>query len=188
MYYKPLAMTPGKAAAYFTLAILSAAWFASAVGVPSSPRQVPTAPPSSDDARLDALARDVQAQGARLRKRLASAPEVQAPVRNPFTFGLRDSPRSAPARGVATAAAVVDFVPEPEPAPREPLLVLIGVAEEKTPDGLVRTAMISQDGEVLHMATSGDPVIGRYVVVTVSPDAVELKDLSTGLTRRLVLR
>lgn len=189
MYYKPLAMTPKKTAAYLTLAILSAAWFASAVGVPSQPRQAPTVPPvSNDEARLETLARDVQAQGSRLRKRLASAPEVQAPVRNPFTFGLRDTPRPAPARGMAEAASVIDFVPEPEPAPREPMLVLIGVAEDKTPEGLVRTAMISEDGEVLHMATTGDQVIGRYVVVTVSPDAVELKDLSTGLARRLVLR
>lgn len=182
-------MTPKKAAAYLVGGILSAAWFASAVGVPSQPPPVRQArAASSDEARLDALARDVQAQSSRLRKRLAAAPGVQSPPRNPFSFGAGETPRQELARGPDATPTAVDPYPEPDLVPREPLLALIGVAEQKIPEGLVRTAMISEDGELLHMATAGQTVIGRYVVVTVAADAVELKDVSTGLTRRLVLR
>lgn len=178
-------MTPKKTAAYLAVAILLAAWFASAVGVSRQPRVVRAAPPpTSDEARLEALAADVQAQSSRLRQRLAAAPRLQAPTRNPFSFGASGTPVAARTIRAASLApqAELDF------APREPLLVLIGVAEEKTADGLVRTAMLSDETEELHMATEGQQVAGRYVVVLVSPDAVELKDISSGVIRRLVLR
>ena len=179
-------MTPKKAAAYLVLALLSAAWFASAVGMPPQSRPARTAPaPSTDDERLDALARDVQAQSSRLRERLAAAPAIQSPARNPFSFDRRVAPEG---RRASRSVAAPPREPEPDPAPREPVLVLIGLAEQKIPEGIVRTAMISEDGEALHMATEGQRVAGRYVVVTVSADAVELKDETTGATRRLVLK
>lgn len=185
----PSAMTPKKAAAYVVGAMLLAAWFASAVGVPPQSRPVRrVAPAAIDDARLDALAQDVQAQGSRLRKRLATAPGVQLPLRNPFSFERRDTPRLAPAVRTADQGLALEPAPVPEPARREPLLALIGVAEQKTADGLVRTAMISEDGEQLHMTVTGQEVAGRYVVVAVGPDAVDLREIATGLTRRLVLR
>jgi hypothetical protein len=185
MAYSP--MTPKKAAAYLTVAILLAAWFASAVSVSRqarAPRQ-PSAS-ASDEARLEALAADVQAQSSRLRERLAAAPRVQTPTRNPFMF----RPRETPVPNRMVRAAIMDPQPaaELEFEPREPLLVLVGVAEEKTKEGLVRTAMISDEAEELHMAVQGQHLLGRYVVEAVSPDAVELKDITTGVIRRLALR
>jgi hypothetical protein len=180
-------MTPKKAAAYLTVAILLAAWFASAVGVSRQARAPRRAPPAtSDEARLEALAADVQAQSSRLRERLAAAPRVQTPTRNPFTFGRRETPPGN--RTVRAATVDLPAAAELEFEPREPLLLLIGVAEEKTAEGIVRTAMISDEAEELHMATKGERVAGRYIVEAVSPDAVDLKDINTGVVRRLALR
>jgi hypothetical protein len=185
MTYSP--MTPKRTAAYLTVGILLAAWFASAVSVSRqarAPRQAPAS--TSDQARLEALAADVQAQSSRLRERLAAAPRVQTPTRNPFAFHRSETPP----RNRTIRAATIDLQPAAELVfePREPLLVLVGVAEENTSEGIVRTAMISDEAEELHMATKGQQVAARYIVEAISPDAVELKDITTGVIRRLALR
>jgi len=38
------------------------------------------------------------------------------------------------------------------------------------------------------MVTPGQRILGRYDVISVGEDAVELKDVQTGATRRLILR
>ncbi len=156
--------------------MLLAAWLASAAGVgrPSIP---PPPRPSSDDARLDAVAAGVQSQAARLRNRLAAAPAPGAAIRNPFAFAAREIAEPVTVRrSSAPAPPAVDDPPEPE-------LVLVGLAEE----GSTRTAMLGS-GEELLMATEGQTIIGRYRVAKVGPDAVELVDLATGATRRLFLK
>ncbi len=65
---------------------------------------------------------------------------------------------------------------------------LMGVAEQKTEAGLKRTAMIGAPGDQLFMVSEGQEVAGRYRVSAVGADAVELRDLLTGATRRLALR
>ena len=67
--------------------------------------------------------------------------------------------------------------------PAEPDLVLIGLAEE----GSTRTALLDS-GDDLVMATEGQTIVGRYRVAKVGADAVELVDLTTGATRRLLLK
>jgi hypothetical protein len=54
---------------------------------------------------------------------------------------------------------------------------LIGVAEDTTTDGLVRTAIISGPGQ-LYVVKEGDRVTSRYRVARISPDVVELDDLA----------
>jgi len=130
--------------------------------------------------QLDAVALTVQSQAARLRQRLAAAPSLQGPIRNPFTFDARQ-PVVMPAvaaRPRTLAAPVVGDPPLPELA-----LVLLGVAEQ----GSTRTAMV-QSGDELLMATEGQTLAGRYRVAKVGVDAIELVDLGTGVTRRLFLR
>lgn len=146
---------------------------------PATPRQI-------EVAQYDALAADVQAQAGRLRDRLAQAPAPSPGDRNPFRFESRPAP--APAR-----ARVMQ--PEPLPAaldmplePREPMLQLIGVAETAGKDGPVRTAMLTGEREELLMVTAGQQILGRYSVVVIGPDAIELKDTATGAIRRLHLR
>lgn len=162
-------------------------WLASAAGVNRSPRPPRTTPqPSSDAVALDNLVADVQMQAGRLRKRLETAP-APTPVRNPFSFAERSAPvvrQSRPA--VAPAPA---FMPPPPVAAPEPSLQLIGIAEKKVGDVVVRTAMLAPgDADSLIMATAGQKILGAYEVVAIGVDAVELKDLVTGTIRTLVLR
>jgi len=169
-------MTPARAATYLVGALLLAAWLASAAGVGRPPFQgVPRR--SAESVQLDTVALNVQSQASRLRQRLAAAPALQAPIRNPFTFAARE-PVATPARPrtLAPPAAAGPPLPEPE-------LVLLGVAEQ----GSTRTAMIGSGDELL-MAAEGQTLAGRYRVAKVGADAIELVDLGTGATRRLFLK
>lgn len=136
--------------------------------------------------KLDALAADVQAQAGRLRQRLSAAPAPQGQERNPFTFSSSQAATVARAP-VVRAAAPPSIAPAPVEIP-EPVLQLIGVAEDTKAGTLVRTAMITGGYDELMMVVPGQRVLNRYEVMAVGADAVELKDLETGATRRLVLR
>jgi hypothetical protein len=68
------------------------------------------------------------------------------------------------------------------------VLELIGIAETKKENGLVRTAMITGGYGELMMVTAGQRILGRYDIEAVGPDAVELKDVETGARRRLIFR
>ncbi len=175
-------MAPARAAAYLGGTLLLAAWLASAAGVARRQPAAPLARPHADTLQLDALATDVQSQAVRLRTRLAAAPTPQMPLRNPFMF-------------VETAAPVRVAAPaEPRPEPSVPgvpelVLELAGVAEQNTEGGGVkRTAVVAAPGDQFYMVTEGQELAGRYRVSAVGADAVELKDLVTGATRRLALK
>ena len=176
-------MTTSRAVTYGGLTCLLAAWLASAASTTRQQRD--------PEAHLDrgapltateALASDVQAQAARLRHRLASAPGPQAPHRNPFHFESRPIAAPRPARRI-------DAVPPPEPPPApEPVLVLIGVVEDQGPKGLIRTAILADDAEGVFIVSVGQTVINQYRVEAIGADAVELKDIITSAVRRLALR
>ncbi len=175
-------MAPARAAAYLGGTTLLLAWLASAAGVSRQPQGAVTGRAAAGGVQLDALTSDVQSQAVRLRTRLAAAPAPQAPLRNPFAFSTQASSvtRRAPTHEslpVATAPLAV-----------EPVIELVGVAEQATEGGVRRTAMLSAPGDQLFMVTEGQEVDGRYRVSAVGADAVELKDLVTGATRRLGLR
>jgi hypothetical protein len=169
---------------YAGTATLLAAWLAVAGGMPRRPsRPVRADSRRADTAVLDTLALDVQSQAVRLRQRLATAPAPQRPIRNPFGFAPH---AAAPTRSGTPRRPTV--APAEVPAAPEPSLTLLGIAEDKTANGLVRTAVIGTDGDDLIMAIEGQKVAGRYRVVAIGPDVVELKDFTTGSTRRLSLR
>jgi hypothetical protein len=176
-------MTIKRAAAYGVLSVLVLAWLSAAASIS---RQTPTA---SDEPRqpvqtsgTETLAADVQAQAERLKQRLSTAPTPQEPSRNPFTFSVRPPQRQR------RAPEPVDVAVPPPPIAVEPALELIGVAESQSPKGPIRTAIISTAAEDLFMVKEGETIAGRYRVVAVGPDAVELSDLVTGTVRRLALR
>jgi hypothetical protein len=176
-------MAPARAAAYLGGATLLVAWLASAAGVSRTrPDARPAAPPG-DVVRLDAVATDVQSQAVRLRARLASAPALASPRRNPFSFA---APAAIRVRHAAPAPALAPVAAQPFP---DLVLELAGIAEQKVDDaGVKRTAMVIGPGDQLFMVTQGQELAGRYRVSAVGADAVELEDLSTGATRRLALR
>lgn len=176
-------MTSTRAIAYIGGASLLLAWLASAAGDARRPAAARKPSQPGDAAVLQTIAVDVQAQAIRLRARLASAPAPR-PTRNPFAFDYRQAPaahRAAP----AVSPAIVEEVPAVAP---EPALALVGVAEQRTEAGLVRTAMIAAAGDDLIMIKEGQTLAARYRVTAIGPDVVELTDLTTGTTRRLALQ
>lgn len=177
-------MAPARAAAYLGGTTLLAAWLASAAGVSRQHPGSRPEPPPANVVQLDTLVSDVQSQAARLRTRLAAAPAPQAPLRNPFTFAAREAPAGRATRPPERSSVE----PSSAPALPDPVLELVGVAEQKTDAGVKRTAMVAAPGDQLFMVTEGQELAGRYRVSAVGADAVELSDLVTGVTRRLALR
>jgi hypothetical protein len=98
-----------------------------------------------------------------------------ARTRNVFAFGTAaaKSPTS-PKRRVDSA--LLDLPPQVQPPPMP--FKLVGLAEDASPTGPKRTAVISGAGQ-LFVVTDGEMVTSRYRVVAVSPDRVELTDLET---------
>ncbi len=170
--------------AYVGGAIVLAAWLAAAASTSFAPIGAQPAPRAREDSAAARLGADVQAQAARLRHRLASAPVPQQPSRNPFTFAARETPR---ARAAVVRHVAEDLPPLPAPPP-DPALALAGIAEQESERGPVRTAVIVGAADEVYMVTLGQGVAARYTVVGIGADAVELKDTITGSTRRLALR
>jgi hypothetical protein len=168
-------------------AALLAAWLAAAADRARQPVETPAPRDASALDRADALARDIQAQAARLRARLAAAPVPRASGRNPFTFDAPPARRDH-AREIGTAAAETPAAIEIlEPPP----LSLSGIAEEEGTGAAAgtreRIAVLAGLGDVF-LARAGDTILARYEVVAVGADAAELRDLTTGRTIRLGLR
>jgi hypothetical protein len=174
-------MTPARAAAYFGCATVLGAWLASAAGIGEQSRYPSSEPQPVQSTGTETLAEDVQAQAIRLREHLATAPTPQRPSRNPFAFAPR------PAAGRAAAAPRVTAPPEPVVFP-EPLLQLVGIAADQTPEGAVRTAIITAEGGEMLMVKAGDSIGARYKVESIGADTVELTDLTSRSIRRLTLR
>jgi hypothetical protein len=177
-------MTFRRVAVYLAGATLLAAWLSSADSL-TPRRQSPPPETRMETEPADDLAREVRDEVRRLRTRLAVAPRPHAPLRDPFRFhaaGAADLPSHA-VRPVASAGAL----PAAHPAISEPLLELVGIAEERRGEDRVRTAMIVSGDSELVMAAPGETLLGRYRVVTVGSASVELSDTLTGSTRRLVL-
>jgi hypothetical protein len=177
-------MRPSRVAAWIVGVGLLGAWLASAAGISRAPRAIRAPGRAPEAVAFDSLAADVQAQTGRLRARMASAPAPEAAVRNPFTL-------SEPPRRIRQTQAPEPIVLQTVVAPAaelEPVLALIGVAEDTGPKGLLRTAMISGPQNDLMMVTAGQQILGMYEVVAVGTDVVELKHLTSGAVRRLALR
>ena len=121
---------------------------------------------------------DLDAQEARLRRYLDGVP-LRASTRNPFRFAAKRAAETAQRSAAAGAPASMPA------APAQPSLSLSGIAEQKTPQGVIRTAVISGEGQ-LYLVTEGEQVGTRYRVARVESDAVVLRD-ETGTDIRLVL-
>ncbi len=164
---------------WFGVSVLAlASWMASAstsvVRAPVAP--LPPVTPGEVDRSMAAL----QSEIGRLHERLAP---TAAPTRSRdlFRFSTRAPRRAVVAPPVAEAEAIV-----PAP-PVRPSLTLIGVAEDVTPDGVVRTAIVSGFGDVF-LVKAGDTIRLQYRVELVSGDAVQVVDTATAAATTLALR
>lgn len=178
-------MTVRRAAVYFGVASLLAAWFSSAASLPNRQDEAHPAPAATpqEEPSLEEIAAEVRTRAQGLKDRTGAATLPERPVRNPFAFRGLETPAPAPSLRRLEAAV---FGP-PAPAVVEPPLALIGVAEESRAQGPVRTAMFAAGADELIVAGVGDVVLGRYRVVRVSLDGVDLADVATGALRTLPL-
>ncbi len=165
---------------WFGVSVLAlASWIASAStsGVRGPTAPLPPVKPSAVDRSMVILQSEVD----RLHERLGP---TAAPTksRDLFRFTTR-----APRRPIMSAAA--EAVPDavvPQP-PARPSLTLIGVAEDVTPEGIVRTAIVSGLGDVF-LVKPGDTIRSQYRIEQVSGDAVQVVDTATAATITLALR
>jgi hypothetical protein len=156
------------------------AWLA---GAATSNHRVPAtslAPTPAIDLRGEALATEI----ARLQERLRPTSQPRQPGRNLFAFRAR---RPQPAQPMVAATAGVMPPPALPLAPALPSLKLAGIAEDEGPEGPVRTAIISGEGQ-LYLVKEGDEVTPRYRVGKIAADVVELIDVGDNSVRRLALR
>ena len=165
----------------FALAIAS--WFASAS---TSGARAPIAPPPP--ARTPAIERSVAALESdvnRLHDRLGPS-VAPAGSRDLFRFSGR-APKPMPA-AVPPSDAARGGVDAPTPVAPRPSLTLIGIAEDASADGVVRTAIVSGAGD-LFLVKAGETIDGgRYRIDLVSADAVQLTDMLTASSTTLALR
>ena len=155
------------------------AWFAGAAT--SNPdRSAMSIPPiPAIDVRGEELATEI----ARLQERLRPTSQPRQPGRNLFAFRARAAQQPAPIVAAAPQAMAPAMPLTPPPLP----LKLAGIAEDEGPEGPLRTAIISGEGQ-LYLVKEGDEVTPRYRVGKISADVVELVDVGDNSVRRLALR
>jgi hypothetical protein len=157
-----------------------AAWMA---GAAMSTRGVPVtrvAEPTPVELQGAAL----EAEILRLRERLRPTSVPQG-GRNLFDFGTSPTPR-------ARTTAREPSAEPPRAAPADavaasPPLALIGLAEDREGDRLVRTAIVSGFGDVF-LVKEGEEIGDRYQIESIGPDAAVLLDRDTRSTTTLRLK
>jgi hypothetical protein len=170
-----------------TVAIVAAgaaitAWLYAAVTPERGGVRIDVAP-APGAAALESNGAELASEIARLHERLRPDATPRQPARNLFNFR---APAPRPVVPVESKApALTEAVAKP-PRP-EPALKLAGIAEDDGPDGPVRTAIISGDGQ-LFLVKPGENVTSRYRVARISSDVVELVDVEDESVRRLALR
>jgi hypothetical protein len=165
-----------RAAKFAAVVAALAAWLAAAAtsGRRTPPPQTPITKPRTDG---EALASEI----ARLHERLRPVSSPRQPSRNLFSYS---APKEPPSLAPPAPSAALS---EAAPVRAVPALKLSGIGEDETPDGLVRTAIISGLGQ-LFLVKEGENVTERYRVLKISSDVVELADLIDGTNLRLALR
>ncbi|HWP99207.1 MAG TPA: hypothetical protein VNK92_01930 [Vicinamibacterales bacterium] len=176
-------MSARRAAVLCGAGALLAAWLAagsSAPPLPESRALVSTADP------LGGLGAAVREEAARLRARLAAVAPPSRESRNPFRFADGPDSRATPSPRRPERASGTPSAAPPSDAADLPLS-LDGIAEDVVDGTRRRIAILSGLGDV-HLVGAGEVVAGRYEVVAVGAEAVQLRDAAAGRTFTLTLR
>jgi hypothetical protein len=156
---------------------LTIAWLFASVGEPPAAHdRTPQAPEAPTPTRTASQFSE------RLQRSLSAAPAAPRPHRNPFEYGAGRGRPSAPAESEAPPPAPPPNVAPPAPPP----MTLAGIGTSETPDGPVRTAVLSATGRVL-LVQAGDELPSGLRVVRVEEDHVVLVDAS-GAEMKLYLK
>jgi hypothetical protein len=105
------------------------------------------------------------------------------PGRNLFSF---NEPR--PRREPVVKPALSESLPVAPVVAPPPPFKLAGIAEDRGPDGPIRTAIISAPGQGPYLVKEGQNVTARYKVTRIAADVVELQDLGDHSVLRLALK
>ena len=158
-----------------------AVWIAAAAT--SNTRTIPRLEPPKATT-VDKSGAELAVEVRRLHERLRPS-DTPLHSRDLFRYSTR------PAAAATAPPAVIAAAPAPSSgaAPAETVapLKLEGLAEDRGAEGPVRTAIISGFGDMF-LVKEGDNVTLRYRVAKISPDAVELTDLTNNTPLRLALR
>jgi hypothetical protein len=131
---------------------------------------------------IDKSGAELAVEVKRLHERLRPS-DLPSQSRDLFRFAARASTTAPLTKASPATPAVQDQAFAPIVAP----LKLEGLAEDHGDHGPVRTAIISGFGDIF-LVKEGDRVTSRYRVAKISPDAVELTDLTNNTPLRLALR
>jgi hypothetical protein len=164
---------------------LVAVWVAAAAGGRTGqPESTVTAPRVTPEAVVSEAQASLVNAAQRLEAHARAPRPERASTRDPFQFASRADSAARPARGARFAdLPAAESLPASEAAEpavaggsEEPGVVLEGMAESQDGDTVVRTAILKV-GPDLVLATLGTRIDGRYEVVALSSDAVELENL-----------
>lgn len=143
----------------------------------------PAAPARSAESKLEELPRIDLA-------RLDAAPrEAKAGKRDIFDFGPPPE-REAPAPSTTPEPAPVaaaDLAPTPPPVPTLPPLNLKYIGSLDNSRGIKVAVLITDKNEIL-TGKLGEVVANRYQIDKIGFESVDLKDVTSGQTRRIALR
>ena len=109
--------------------------------------------------------------------------------RSPFAFDA-PPPRevlSSPPRTATPAIVRADLAPAPD-ADAESTPALVGIAEQNGPQGMVRTAVLSDSDGTLRFLLVGQPVGMAFRVSAIESDRVVLTNARTGKSAELILK
>jgi hypothetical protein len=163
-----------------TIAIIGGAlvaWFAGAATSNRPLTPLPRTQAIAVEERGAALAEEI----ARLHERLRPTATPRQPARNLFAFRAAVAP-APPVEKPRPALSEVAIAPAAQPP-----LKFVGIAEDESADGVVRTAFVSGEGQ-LFMVKEGEMVTPRYRVAKIAADVIELQDVTDNSVRRLALR
>ena len=153
---------------------LVAVWVAAAAGGRAAePRRQPDVRVLQDRAVVEAQSALVEATD-RLRRHTGPSRETTQVRRDPFSFAGARVPRPD-----TVGAQSATSEPAPASAPVAPDILLQGMAESRDGEQVVRTAILSVSGELV-FAVVGSTVGGRFTVVAVTAESVELEALLGG--------
>lgn len=150
---------------------LAAGWLAGTMSSPAA-QEAPAQPRDNTPRPLGSSG--VAPYTAQLRQKLDEHPRSPVPGRNPFTFGSRHAPSSAPYSRSPVRPTAPEAVPVPAPPPLA-MFRLSGVAVNEKDGAVVLTAILIDNGSMI-FAKAGDTLSGGHRVVRVEEKAIVIAD------------
>ncbi|MEK6629935.1 MAG: hypothetical protein AABY89_04280 [Acidobacteriota bacterium] len=185
-------MNASRAAVMVVGVNMVAVWMAAAAGRSAMADQVPLVASRAviEQQEVHHARASLVAATERLDARDQAPGVPEAVARNPFRFGAARTAAPLPAHQggepATSAGRVQDTATRPDGAAGQDDMRLEGMAETRVGDEVRRTAIMTTGGAVV-LATIGTELSGRYKVIAIGADSVDLDDVRGGPRRVLKL-